>query len=328
MTPPRISVLMSVYNDGPFVGAAIDSILAQTITDFEFLIVDDLSTDNSLSVIQQRAGQDSRIRVLPHGEKGRVPALNRLIAEARAPWLALMDSDDTCSPDRFEKEMAFLESHEDHGAVSCNCTVIDEKGEPYWRPKIDRPLTHDGIVANLESGPLLNHNAVILSREAINRIGGYRKAYKHAEDYDLWLRLSHVTKLANLEEALTSYRIYPGQVSTAHVIEQTANAAIAWLAHCERLAGRPDPTEGKEKLPSIEELDRIFGPGSAAYVRRRVIDRTIYTPKLLADQGWPMLIAHARETKNKAPLWRLSARLLKHGHPAKALRLVAALIGG
>ncbi|MCJ2183836.1 glycosyltransferase [Novosphingobium sp. 1949] len=324
---PALSVIMSVYNDAPFVGTAIESILTQSFTDFEFLIVDDHSADGSEAVLHEWAGRDARIRVLSRGEKGRVPALNRLLGEARGERIALMDSDDWCEPERFAKEMGFLDAHPDHGAVSCNCAVIDEAGNPFWRPPIDRPLTHEGILANLESGPLLNHNAVLFTRAALDAVGGYRAAYRHAEDYDLWLRLSRVTRLANLEENLVAYRIYPGQVSTAHIIEQTTNAGIAWLAHCATLAGQPDPTEGLPSLPALDELDTLFGPGAAAKVRRRVIERTLFAPDLLAAQGWPLLLDHARETEARGPLWRVAARLLKHRHPARAARLAAALVG-
>ena len=326
MPVPALSVVMSVWNDEAFVGAAIDSILAQTFTDFEFLIIDDQSQDGSAGVIAQRAATDPRIRVLAAGEKGRVPALNRLFAEARAPWVALMDSDDFCLPDRFARELDFLASHPDHGAISCNCAIIDAEGNPLVRPIIDRPLTHEGIIANLEDGPLLNHNAVIVSRAAVAQIGGYHAAFRHAEDYDLWLRLSEVTKLANLPENLVNYRVYPGQVSTAHVVEQTRNAAIAWLAHERRLKGQADPTAGISALPAFAELDEVFGPGTARYVRRRIVDRILYSTDALTGDGWKDLIGHIGDRGAAPHLWRAAARILRAGKPLHAARVALALV--
>ncbi len=326
MSTPALSVVMSVWNDEAFVGQAIDSILAQSFTDFEFLIVDDHSQDASACVIAERAATDPRIRVLPVGEKGRVPALNRLFAEARAPWVALMDSDDVCMPDRFARELDFLASHPDHGAISCNCALIDSAGKPLVRPAIDRPLTHNRIIANLEDGPLLNHNAVIVSRAAVAQIGGYRAAFRHAEDYDLWLRLSEVTKLANLPENLVSYRVYPGQVSTAHVVEQTRNAAIAWLAYERRMKGQADPTAGVAALPVLEELDGLFGPGTAQYVRRRIVDRILFSADALTGDGWKDLIGHIADRGAAPHLWRAAARILRAGKPFHAARVALALL--
>ncbi len=325
MTAPLVSVVMSVWNDEAYVGQAIDSILTQSEGRFEFLIVDDQSADASARVIAEWAARDPRIAILPAGPKGRVAALNRLIAAAKAPLIALMDSDDICRPERLAMQMAFLTEHPDHVAVSCECDKIDARGAALERPPIDRPLTHEGLVANFEDGPLLNHNAVLIRREALQAIGGYRPAYRHAEDYDLWLRLADVGKLANLPDKLVSYRIHDNQVSTANLAEQTANAAIAWLARCERLAGKPDPTAGLTALPALGHIDAVFGTGSAAYIRRRIVERCLYAPEVLAGDGWPALLGHIRETAPAPHLWRASLRLLTAGKPVHAARSALAL---
>lgn len=332
MQEPALSVVMSVWNDEAFVGQAIDSILAQSFGDFEFLIVDDHSADQSAAVIAQRAASDPRIQILPYGEKGRVPALNRLIGEARAPIVALMDSDDISAPLRFERQLAFLAAHPDHAAVSCECDKIDEAGQPINRPLIDRPSSHEGLVANFESGPLLNHNAVMIRRAAMERIGGYRAVFRHAEDYDLWLRLSEVAKLANLPENLVTYRIHARQVSTANLVEQTGNAALAWLGYCARRAGRTDPAAGLSALPALDNIDAHYGPGSAAYVRQRIVERILYAPGTLATDGWPALIEHIGEAGPTPQLWRAAARmaadgkLLRAAHAALALALARARV--
>lgn len=328
MSVPPLSVVMSVYNDEPFVGLAIDSILAQTYGDFELLIIDDRSTDRSAEVIADRAARDSRIRVLPSPAKGRVPALNALFAEARAPLTALMDSDDVCRPHRFAAQLEYLRAHPGVGVVSCNCDIIDEHGAPLVRPVIDRPLIHEAIIANLEDGPLLNHNAVMLETAKVRQIGGYRAVYRHAEDYDLWLRLSQVTRMANLPDCLVSYRVYGGQVSTRHVVEQTRNAAIAWMAHDRRVRGAADPVEDRRELPREDELDALFGAGSAAYVRRRIIDRVLYSTEALTGDGWSALLGHISDAGAQPHLWRAAARLLASGKPIHAARAALALAQG
>lgn len=325
MAAPALSVVMSVWNDEAFVGQAIDSILMQSFGDFEFLIVDDHSADGSATVIAQRAVSDARIRILPKGEKGRVAALNRLLHEARAPIVALMDSDDISAPQRFERQLAFLATHPDHGAVSCDCDKMDQTGTLLNRPLIVRPSSHPELVANFESGPLLNHNAVMMHRAALEQIGGYRTAFRHAEDYDLWLRLSEVAMLANLPETLVTYRIHARQVSTANLVEQTRNAALAWLAYCARREGRDDPSADLQTLPDLDGIDTVFGNGSAAYVRRRIVERILYAPDAMAGDGWAALIGHIDEAGPSPQLWRAAVRLAVGGKPLHAARTVLAL---
>lgn len=326
MAVPSLTVAMAVYNNGPFVGEAIDSILAQTFGDFEFLIVNDGSTDESPAVIDARAATDARIRVIHQENRGFIASLNRMLAEARTPWIARMDGDDLSHPERFARELEFLAAHPDHGVVSCNCVTIDESGDRLDRPIIERPLTHEGLVANLENGPLLNHNAVIYSRDLVRQVGGYRATYRHAEDYDLWLRLSQVTRLANLAENLASYRIYAAQVSNRHVVEQTRHAAIAWLAHRERLAGRPDPLADGSVAPTIDMLDPIFGAGSAAYVRRRIVERILYSVEALTGDGWDALLGYVAERGSDQRLWRTALRMLRGGRPVHAGKLARAML--
>ena len=143
----------------------------------------------------------------------------------------------------------------------------------------------------------------MLRRDLVRKVGGYRAVYRHAEDYDLWLRLSQVTRMANLPDDLVSYRVYSGQVSTRHVVEQTRNAAIAWLAHHERVAGRADPVAGRTRAPELEELDALFGLGSAAYVRRRIVNRTLYSVEALTGDGWDALLGYIAEGGSDQRLW-------------------------
>lgn len=322
---PALSVIMSVWNDEAYVGQAIGSILTQSFGNFEFLMVDDHSTDGSATVMAERAASDPRIRILPAGEKGRVAALNSLLHEARAPLVALMDSDDISTPQRLERQLAFLAAHPDHAAVSCDCDKIDQSGAKLDRPPINRPSNHAGLVANFESGPLLNHNAVMMRRAALMQIGGYRAAFRHAEDYDLWLRLSEVAKLANLPDTLVTYRIHARQVSTANLVEQTGNAALAWLAYCARREGKVDPSADLQALPDLDGIDAIFGQGSAAYVRRRIVERILYAPDALTGDGWSALIGHIDEAGPAPHLWRAAARLVTGGKPLHAVRAALAL---
>jgi glycosyltransferase involved in cell wall biosynthesis len=323
---PALTVAMSVYNGAAFLPAAIESVLCQTFGDFEFLVLDDGSTDGSRTVAEDYAARDARIRVIARENRGLVASLNELFAAARAPLVARFDADDICMPDRFARQLAFLAGNPDHGLVGAATRYIDTSGKPAPNTPIERPTTHAEFLANLEDGPLLCHSAVMVRRNLVRDAGGYRRAFRHAEDYDLWLRLSRVTRIHNLPECLLAYRISPEQVSSRHMIEQAQNAAIAWLAHRAVLEGRRDPTETLDSLPPLAALDVRFGAGSAAYVRRRVVERALYAPEALTGQAWDILLGHIADSGADPRLWRLAARLLRAGRPLHAAQAAAHLI--
>ena len=141
---PAISVVMPVYNAAAFLEAAIDSVLAQTMGDFEFLIIDDGSTDGSPDII--RRYDDPRIRFVTRENRGAVATRNELGALARAPYLAVMDADDICLPDRLEKQYAFLESHGDIGLLGGRATYVDVVGRPIFMPELPTDPTIKNLI--------------------------------------------------------------------------------------------------------------------------------------------------------------------------------------
>ena len=324
---PALSVAMSVYNGERFLAEAVDSILAQSFADFEFLILDDGSTDATAAIIADYASRDSRIRPIIRENRGLVASLNQLLEEARAPIIARMDADDIALPDRFEKQMAFLAAHPDHGVVGSWSRDMAEDGGPYVTMGHDHPVTHEEFLHNIRhGGPLLCHPAVMYRRDIVRAQGGYHAAFRHCEDLDLWLRLASVTRMANLPERLIRYRHYSGQVSKRHATEQQVGAAIAYEAWRVRDAGRPDPTADLDVLPPIDDLDTFFGEdGVAARVRAAVAHGIMHSPVALRDNGFDIMLAHVRGGGNQAGLWRTVARLAKLGEPGRALRLLGAL---
>lgn len=329
MATPTISVAMSVYNAERFLASAIDSVLAQTFTDFEFLILDDGSSDSSRDIIAAAAARDSRIRPIVRENRGLVASLNQLLAEARAPLIARMDADDLCRPERFARQVAFLAAHPDHGVVGSYTRDIDEDGAAYPSSGPDHPVTHEAFVYNIEhGGPLIAHPSVLYRRDVVLAAGGYHGAFRHCEDFDLWLRLAHRTRIANLPERLLHYRHYAGQVSNRHAVEQQTGAAIARVAYAERQAGRPDPTEQLETLPPIEALDALFGrDGVAREVRGAIARSLVYSPYALRSEGFDLLLRHVAEGGRGRDLWFTVPRLMRFGEPRRAARLAAALAG-
>lgn len=323
---PRISVAMSVYNSARFLAEAIESILGQTFGDFEFLIVDDGSSDGSAAIIDDYARRDSRIRAIHQPNAGLVASLNRMIANARAPMIARMDGDDVSLPARFEKQVAFLDANPDYGVVGTATHDIDVLGR-MKRNHDFHPADHPGFQEAVRAGrPLLCHPSAMMRSEVVRAAGGYRSAFAHCEDYDLWLRLSETTRLCSIPDRLLLYRRSDGQVSNVHDVQQQIGAAVALLAHQERAAGRPDPTEHLYSLPAIEELDALFGrPGVGRQVRIRVATRLLHSREALRSDGFDLLLAHVREGGSRDGLWRTAARLLRLGEPARAARLALAL---
>ncbi|MFN3725129.1 MAG: glycosyltransferase family 2 protein [Allosphingosinicella sp.] len=321
---PAVTVAMSVYNAAPYLALAIESILAQTFGEFEFLIVNDGSNDGSAEIIDSYAARDPRVRPIHQDNRGLVASLNRMIDEARAPLIARMDGDDISMPERFEKQLAFLDSNPDFGVVGTLTINIDEAGKESWL-NADQPTDWEGFRDALKDKPLLCHPSAMIRTEMIRAAGGYRAAFKHCEDYDLWLRLSERTKLCSLPDRLLLYRYSDSQVSEKHIYAQALGAAVAWLAHVEREAGRPDPIDGLDSLPPLESLDSLFGrPGVARAVRKIVAPRLIYSPVALKGDGYDLVLTHARDGAREG-MWKTAARLVRFGEPLRAMRLAAAL---
>ena len=203
---PLISVVMPVRNLGRYVGPSIDSVLSQTFRDFEFLIIDDGSTDGTTPLLDSYAKKDPRIRILRGPSDGISKALNIGIAQARGRYIARMDGDDLCLPLRLQRQVSFLESHPDHVLVGCRCTLIDPDGRPICE-KADIKPSHEQIESLLlrMKWPIV-HPAIMVRADAIAKVGGYNESFRIVQDHDLFLRLGEAGRLANLQEILFLYR--------------------------------------------------------------------------------------------------------------------------
>jgi len=327
--PPAITVGLSVYNNARHLDAAITSIRAQTFGDFEFLIVDDGSTDGSTAIIAAHAAEDARIRPILRENRGLVASLNQLLEEARAPLFARMDGDDICRPERFARQVDFLAAHPACGIVGTWAELIDAQDRPLGAGG-EKPVTHADLLAALRTGPLFCHPSILARTDLLRAAGGYHPGYRHCEDHDLWLRLSGLTTLANLPERLIRYRVYPGQVSQRHAVEQALNVAVSWEAHLRRARGEPDPIPPGTAVPPLGELDALFGePGLAKRLRRDLVERLAWQPAALAGDGRALLLDHIRAlpARDRARLWRLAGRMARHGHVGAATRVALSLAG-
>ncbi len=207
-TPPTVSVIMPAYNAKRYVEQTIRSVLAQTFGDFDLLIVDDGSTDGTLPILQRFAAEDSRVIVISRPNTGIVGALNDGIAKACGEFLARMDADDVCRPERFAKQVTYLREHPECVGVGTFIETIDPYGSVLDR--LVHETEHDAIDRELMTGRgfAIVHPTIMMRAEAVRRVGGYRKQWQHSEDLDLFLRLAEIGKLHNLPEYLLQYRMH------------------------------------------------------------------------------------------------------------------------
>ncbi len=223
---PIVSVLMPVYNTEKYVAEAVESVLNQTFNNFEFLIIDDGSSDNSLTILKQYAEQDQRIRLVSRPNTGYVVALNEMLQLAQGKYVARMDSDDVALPERFSRQVDFLESNSNVVCVGGSFELIDEKGRLLTR--LELPQSNVEIQKLILAGHTsICHPCAMIRQKALIEFGGYNEAMLPTEDLDLWLRLGEVGALANLKDTVLKYRLRMHSVSQQAQEQQRSKARQA-----------------------------------------------------------------------------------------------------
>ena len=312
-TAPAISVIMPVYNGERFLAEAIDSILAQTFSDFEFIIVDDGSTDGTARIIRDYAGRDRRIRPLHHEtNRGQSSALNTGIAAARGEFIAGMDADDISLPERLQKQIDYLRGHSHIGALGVFAREIDADGQ--FIREVAFPQSHAWIIINMLFGSTsVGGSLAMLRRDELQTIGGYN-ASALANDWELWTRLAERTRFANLPETLYLYRKHEASITVSQR-QQLADAKRAALQRwLERLWGEaPCPA-----FPRIYKLGR--GAALNMLERRRLrgdlarLSHALLAANCVDEQDRALLEAEfARRLAGASPrLWRKFLHLRRH----------------
>lgn len=225
---PLVSVVMPVWNGEEFLGAAIDSLLAQTFRDFELIVVDDGSTDRTPAILKSYA--DARLRVYRLDHAGIVTALNHGLAHARADWIARQDADDLSQPDRLEKQWAAL-SRQPSAVLSH--TAVEYIGEGRAGAGYARlPRSRSFTALRLCSQCPITHSTVLFRKAVALAAGGYRQEERHAEDFALWGRMLLAGEFVALPEKLVQFRIHPMSVSKQNLEVQKALAQKIAIAHC------------------------------------------------------------------------------------------------
>lgn len=255
---PTISVVMSVFNGSNFLPEALDSILGQSFRDFEFVIINDGSTDNSLAILESYQRTDKRIRLFSQPNMGLISSLNRGCWLARGKYIARMDADDVAIRDRFAQQVAFMEANPSIGIVGSAVQMIDANGA--LLRVVRYPEKNSELQGALIQSNVFWHPTVVLRVDVLKSVGGYRNL-SCAEDYDLWLRVAESCDLANLRSVLLKYRIHPQQVSQRQDEQQATAAVAAQRSAIFRRNGKPDPLGRSGDLTS--EALRLLGVSEA-----------------------------------------------------------------
>lgn len=219
---PRVSVLIGAYNNAATLERAIDSMLAQTVSDLELLAIDDGSHDATPQVIARAAARDPRVRPLPMGRNvGISRSLNEALAAARAPVVAVQDADDFSEPTRLERQLAVLAARPDVAVVGSRMHEVDEAGCPLASRTSFTPGDVNAVL--LRYNPIPNTSSAF-RRDVALEAGGYDPRYRYAMEYDLWLRLAESHRVIALDEALSTRVMGTSNVAARAEREQTAEA--------------------------------------------------------------------------------------------------------
>jgi len=252
---PKISVVMAVHNGGPYLEEAIRSIFQQTYQNYEFLIIDDASTDETTRILKNL--DDFRVRVITNKENlGLTKSLNLGISEARGEYIARMDADDLSLPHRLEKQLEFLEKNPEHALVGTPYYQIDEAGNIKG---LVRVLTDDcELRAGLLQQNWFGHGSVMMRKAAVIKAGGYDERFTYAQDYDLWLRLADDHRVANLGEPLYCWRATSTCISKEKARQQQHFARLAQKRARERQKSAAGDTfkqkPGASTLPLVSVI--------------------------------------------------------------------------
>ncbi len=210
MTSPQVSIIMPVYNGASFVTDALNSVFSQTLDDFELIVVDDGSTDETSAILQRC--HDPRLRLITHSTNlGGAAARNKGISVARGRYIAQIDVDDRAHPKRLERQVAFLDQNPDLDLIGSWSRMMDEAGQPL--PRIRRqPLTPDAVRARLLFRCCISHRSVIARREVYD-LYKYDPDFRLSQDFELFVRMTKSFKLGNLPDVLMFARVHRQQIS-------------------------------------------------------------------------------------------------------------------
>lgn len=311
---PKVSWVVPVYNGDKYLDLALASIRRQTFDDFEVLVLDDGSTDQSAAIAQRCSVDDPRFRLISKPNTGLIDTLNVGLAEAKGEYICRLDCDDIALPDRCKIQVEFLDRNPDCVVVGSRAILIDEDGEVTGRSGAAE-LQREGKTGFPPARQTLRHPTVMGRRNAFVSLGGYSQFYPAAEDYELWLRMRSLGDLVELDDYLIEYRYHDQSISSRHALLQVFSCTKAEIAvHLRSQGGdrhdleQIEAADGVEALFELVEamaLPGISVPSLKAYYWARAL-------RLMRHRG--------RALEARAMAADLQAILLRYG--------IATLVGG
>ena len=290
---PTVSVVMPVYNTEKYLAEAIESILAQTFTDFELIIVDDASEDGSAEIARAFAECDSRVCLLQQSENaGAAAARNAGLYAAKGEFFAAHDSDDISAPERFQKQVNLLQSQPEVGAVSTFARVATEDLQPIYQR--EPAAAHAVILLDHYLGFLsapFHHSALMMRRGLMLEVGGYDASMRYHDDCDLMTRMLGKTEFANIADCLYIYRLHPSQLTSHRNAARDQGALLVRQRRLERIWSETPPAT-LERLARVRPWSRLSWRERRAAKRdiKRLIDSFIAAEWVDASER-PLLIA-------------------------------------
>lgn len=245
MVETKISVIMSVYNSQKYLCESISSILNQTFKDFEFLILNDGSTDKSDRIIRSFVKKDKRIKYFKRKRRGLTSGLNFLIKKSKCKFLARQDADDISHDQRLELQYDFITKNKDCVLLGTNGFKINERGN--IMKKISLPLSNDKIQKRLFIQNSFIHSSVMIKKKTLKKINLYDEKFLYSQDYDCWCRISKFGKINNLKKHLIKLRIHNNSITKKKIKLQNFYACKAAIKFYKSFKNRID-TESHKKI--------------------------------------------------------------------------------
>ena len=266
---PKLTVMMPVYNGGPYLEDAVRSVLGQTLQQLKLLVINDGSDDGSGALLERLALEDARIELVQRGRRGQIATRNELLERATTDIVACADADDISLPDRLERQLRMFEDDPQLMVLGCQMNIVDAAGLVVGT--LRRPCGAASVAQALQRGTAIAQPSSLMRRKAILAIGGYREAYLHAEDYDCFLRASEAGKVDNADFIGVHYRVHAQSVSHQNAVRQMASADLAHATHRLRRSGKPDPTASLGGAPGFDNpVMKALVPAAPIY---RVLSR-------------------------------------------------------
>ena len=299
---PQVSVLMTVYNSVSHLKDTIESILQQTFRNFEYIIIDDGSTDGSVELIRKFAAMDPRIRpIFLEKNHGRVYASNYALSnEVRAPLIARIDSDDISAKDRLEKQVKYMDEHSEIGLLGGSIAHMREDGKMLHITSY--PSEKNSLYRKIFIGCLVCHPACMMRKELVNQVGAYYPFYHHgSEDYDLFLRIYEKSGVSNLQDIL----LYKRQSASSQKKQRDASDIVSRIAAVYRMTGRGDPVcglKGGEYRELFARLAADLGTEGISKPRRSLIFSKKRHKNRLQEKLHSLSQRYAKDDARESPL--------------------------